>query len=300
MPTFPTSDESAGAACGVAAHALVEATLADLPRLREAAAPPGSGPLPQRFLRHADEQTVVGMRAVLEAIAAHGAGRRAGTSTDAAHDFSAYGVVSAACQPGRIAAAHSFAMFGSGGPVTVSPHIVPQCSLHSIAGAVSVALGMHGPHIGTSGGPEALGEGLLASLTLLHTCSAVTQHTPGIWFVATAWDGEPALDREGRPQERTFDPPICVAVAAALTASTSAPAAATRDRLVLRVAPGRVAARQSQKAARPADDIRRFAAALAACDASADAAMRWSHALAGTGELRLAPAVAAARRREAA
>jgi hypothetical protein len=294
MPTFPTSDESVGAACGVACHALVEAPLADIPQLRDGPVPPGGGTLPPRFLRHADEQTVVGMRAVLEAIAVRRAGPVAGAETD----FSTYGVVSAPCQPGRVAAAHSFALFGSGGPITVSPHIVPQCSLHSIAGAVSVALGMHGPNIGTSGGPQALGEGLLASLTLLNTAPAETPATPGIWFVTTAWDGEPALDREGRPQERSFDPPICVAVAVALMAAATA--TATASRLVLRVAAGCTMPRQAKTATRPADAIRRFAAALSAIQSNADVAGRWSHTLPGMGELRLVPAVAAPRRREAA
>jgi hypothetical protein len=171
---------------------------------------------------------------------------------------------------------------------------VPQCSLHSIAGAVSVALGMHGPNIGTSGGPQALGEGLLASLTLLSTGPAAQRATPGIWFVATAWDGEPALDREGRPQERAFDPPVCVAVAVALTA------AATASRLMLRVAAGGTVSRQPKTASRPADAIRRFAAALSAIASNADVAGRWSHTLPGMGELRLVSAVAAPRRREAA
>lgn len=296
MPTFPTSDESAGAACGVAGHALVEAAIADIPQLRDAAAPAGCGPLPPRFLRHADEQTVVGMRAMLEAIAARRNGLGGGQDAGSEADFSEYGVVSAPCQPGRIAAAHSFSLFRSGGPVTVSPHIVPQCSLHSIAGAVSVALGMHGPNIGTSGGPQALGEGLLASLTLLDTRAAGGHATPGVWFIATAWDGEPSLDAEGRPQERAFDPPICVAVAVALTAA----AAAASGRLVLRVAPGVAAARQPRTAPRPAADIRRFAAALAAVETHAGAAGHWSHSLPGAGELRLVSAVAAPHRREAA
>jgi hypothetical protein len=288
MHASSATAEPVTAACGVAGHALVEARLVDIPQLRDTATPAGSGPLPPRFLRHADEQTVVGMRAVLEAMAA----RRAIQPVAATSDYSAHGVVSAPCQPGRIAAAHSLAMFRSGGPVTVSPHIVPQCSLHSIAGAISVALGMHGPNIGTSGGPHALAEGLLASLTLLN---AGAEAAAGIWFIATAWDGEPALDAEGRPLERAFDPPICVAVAVVLTAS-----AAAGGRLVLRGASGTPAVRQLRPGHNPADDIRRFAAALDAMESHGDAAARWSHPLPGAGDLRLVPAVAAARRREAA
>ena len=58
-------------------------------------------------------------------------------------------------------------MLRTAGGVAVSPHIVPQCSLHSLAGAVSVAFGMHGPNIGTSGGEHAVSEGLFTSLSLL-------------------------------------------------------------------------------------------------------------------------------------
>ena len=283
--------EPVTAACGVAGHALVEARLADIPALRDRPTPAGTGPLPTRFLRHADEQTVVAMRAVLEAIASS----RANAATDTDRDFSDYGVVSAPCQPGRIAAAHSLTMLRSGGPVTVSPHIVPQCSLHSIAGAVSVALGMHGANIGTSGGPNALSEGLLASLTLL---AAGVGATSGVWFIATAWDIEPSLDADGTPIQHAGEPQTCVAVAVALTAATAT--ASATGRLEFLEAPGRGAAWQPRLVDSPADGIRRFARALSAIASHGEAAARWSHTLPWPGELRLSAAAAASRRREAA
>ena len=61
--------EAVSAACGVASHALVEAPLAAITSLRDSSVPEGVPALPSRFLRHCDEQTVVGMRAVLAAIA---------------------------------------------------------------------------------------------------------------------------------------------------------------------------------------------------------------------------------------
>jgi len=166
------------ATCAITAHGMCESRLSTIPALRDGAVPAGAPALPPRFLRHCDEHTVVGLRAVLEAIAA---------TPSVANDLPQHGVIGAPCQAGRLVTARSLIQMRQDGPVAISTHIVP---------AVSVALGMHGPHIGTSGGPEALGEGLLASLTLLHTGLAALQEPSGIWFVATAWDGEPALDRE--------------------------------------------------------------------------------------------------------
>jgi hypothetical protein len=88
--------------------------------------------LPPRFLRHCDEQTVVGVRAVLEAIAA---------MPEPTASFARYGVIGAPLQAGRIAAAQTLSQVAKAGGIAVSPHIVPQCSLHALASAVSVALG---------------------------------------------------------------------------------------------------------------------------------------------------------------
>lgn len=206
--------EAARAACGVASHALVEATLAEIAGLRDAVVPDGVPPLPSRFLRHCDEQTVVGMRAVLTAIAAYPEPRPS---------FADYGVVAAPCQAGRIATAQSLAMLRTAGGVAVSPHIVPQCSLHSVAGAVSVALGMHGPNIGVSGGEHAVSEGLFTSLSLLAAHEGAASPLPGVWLVLTGWTQEPCLDEAGKPRvgaeaAATADP-VCRGLAVALSAS---------------------------------------------------------------------------------
>lgn len=192
------SQPDSGLAIGC--HALVEARLSKIGSLRDRVSPPACPPLPPRFLRHADEHTVVGMHAVLEALATH----------PAPAPIRSHGIVAAPCQAGRIAGAKTLAAYAAGGGVAVSPHVVPQCSLHSVAGAVSVALGMHGPQLGVGGGPEALGEGLLVAASLLagggdSACSAV-------WLVATEWDEEPSLDPAGVP----LGDPICRGLAALL------------------------------------------------------------------------------------
>jgi len=264
---------SSPAACGIAAHATVAAALSGVAALRDAAVPPGAPPLPARFLRHCDEHTVVGMRAVLAAIA---------RLPEADRDCSLHGVIAAPCQAGRIMTAKSLALLETGGGVTVSPHIVPQCSLHSLAGAISVALGMKGPHLGVSGGPAAIAEGLLTALSLLHEPAAGAA-PPGMWLVFTAWDDEPALATDGA----ALGDPTCRAVALLLRPGAAAPLG-----LVLEPA----AATPSAATTRP---LVEFAAAI---DRLAAGASTGSWPLPGgwSGGIRLVSTAAAECRREAA
>jgi hypothetical protein len=199
----PPFSAGADSACGIVGHAACAARLSEIATLRDAAGPPGAPALPPRFLRHCDEQTVVGIHAVLRAIAALPSGR--GVGGDA--------IVAASCQAGRIMAAKSLALLKTGGAVTVSTHIVPQASLHSVAGAVSVALGMHGPHLGVSGGADALVEGLLAAITLAADAGA-----PRVWLVVSEWDDEPVLDATGA----ATDDPVCRALALAIEPGSAA------------------------------------------------------------------------------
>lgn len=200
--------------------------------------------LPPRFLRHCDEQTVVGMHAVLRGLVV------SGRPLDS---FARYAVVAAPCLAGRFMAAKSLAGLRQGGPVMVSTHVVPQASLHSLAGAVSVGLGLHGPHIGVSGGPDALVEGILTAVALLRTSPADETH--GVWLVATAWDEEPPLDAEGTP----LTDPLCRAVAVGLETGH-----ASGVMLALEM-PDSAAVSLPAAAADPATAIADFAAALTAC-----------------------------------
>ena len=273
--------EATCAACGVGSHALVEATLADIPGLRESAVPQGVPALPHRFLRHCDEQTVVGLRAVITAIA---------SIAEPRPSFTDYGVVAAPCQSGRIATAQSLAMLRTAGGVAVSPHIVPQCSLHSVAGAVSVALGMHGPNIGVSGGRHAVSEGVFTSLSLL----AANASLPGVWLVVSGWTQEPALDDSGKPScSTTHDArsaPICRALAVAITAGADAAAeTGIRRRLTLHMPSSLRVARPVAEDGTAADEILEFARAL---DAPHDAS--WSHCCPWAAEIRLSLAAQAA------
>jgi hypothetical protein len=265
--------EAVHAACGVGGHALVEARLSEVGPLRDRATPPQAPALPPRFLRHADEQTVVGVRAVLEAMAAHPTARRS---------FTDYGVVAAPCRAGRIATAQSLAQARVGGGVAVSPHVVPQCSLHSLAGSVSVACGMHGPNLGSSGGDHAVAEGLFTALSLLAGEAASEGGAPGMWLVLCGWDREPDLDEQGRPiPVASADEPICRALAVALTADVDA---GTGLQFAIRMT-GTTAVR-STAGSRPdvAADILSLSRALAAGRGGS-----WSHRCPWPAELVLEP-----------
>jgi len=254
-------------------HALVESRLSGMAALR-AGPTGGSRTLPPRFLRHADEHTVVGLHAVLTALAAR----------PAEEDVASHAVVAAACQSGRLAAARALAGLAAGGAASISPHVVPQCSLHSVAGAVSVALGMHGPHLGVGGGADALAEGLFAAATLLaggprSSCTAA-------WLVATEWDEEPALDERGEPA----GDPVCRALAVLLEPADSPAGGGERTAalgLEIRLPPQPAGSpRLHEPAGTAGSQLVGLARALAMCTAGA-ALAAWTVICPWGGEIRV-------------
>jgi hypothetical protein len=182
----------------VAAHGVVAAPLNALPQLRETPAKSSRRRIPPRFLRHADEQTVVGLAAVLRAM-------DEGPLRDAC--FDEWGVVAAPMFPGRLGGAMTFRKYEEGGPAAISPHIIPQNSLHSVSSAISISLAMRGLNFGIGGGPEALAEGLTVAMTLVDSSLL-----PGLWLVLTQWCPEPVPDGLGSTQTET----TCLAVALGL------------------------------------------------------------------------------------
>ncbi len=182
----------------MAAYGVVEATPTDVSALREQ---PGSSlthRVPPRFLRYADEQTVVGLAAVLRAIDSHPLRHTC---------FDDWGVLAAPQFLGRVLGAATLANFQRTCQAAVSPHFIPQHSLHSVSGAISIALGMSGPNFGVGGGPEALAEGLTVALTFLDN-----QAVPGLWLVLTQWVPELTPD----PQGSAPNDAVCWGVALAL------------------------------------------------------------------------------------
>ncbi|MCX7403484.1 MAG: hypothetical protein NTY87_10345 [Planctomycetia bacterium] len=202
--------------CAIVTHASVEANLLQIAQLRELPdrlspavgvvsddVPPLGPQLPKRFLRHCDEHTVVAMAAVLAAM--H-------TLPESLSDMSRWGVLAAPCLAGRLLSARTLAQLPKTGAAGVSPHLIPQCSLHAMASAVSVGLGMHGPNMGVGGGPEAVAEGFVTALSMLGE-----PDVPGLWLVLTQWDDEPIPDGAGG----ATNGPLCRSVAMALVATTS-------------------------------------------------------------------------------
>lgn len=215
------------------------------------------------FLKHADEQTIVALLAIRKATDRYGIDPR---------QLAGWGIIAAPRYIGRLTGANVLYKFPRGGTSAVAPHIVAQCSLHSVSGAASIALGMHGPNLGVGGGDWAIADGLTAALTLFETA-----RVPGLWLLLTEFDAEPMPDEEGRP----LNDPTCHAVALALV-----PGVAGDSQLTLR--PGSHS--KSLRADYPEPTVAEIAACIEAADRGRPA--RWACWLpwGGRVELRLAAA----------
>jgi hypothetical protein len=206
----------------VAGLAALRVPAGELSALRQKPGGVGGEPLPASFLKHADDQTVAGVAAVLRAIGEHGLGDVS---------FREWGVVAGSRFMGRTALAAALLRFKAEGAWGISPHLIPHRSLHSLSGTISQALKVHGPNFGSGGGPGGAAEALLTGSALLHG------GLPGVWVVLTGWEPEPVTDDTGRVVNGDG---VCNAVALALMA-----AALPSPRLTLRVVPASPEARRN-------------------------------------------------------
>jgi hypothetical protein len=204
----------AAACCDLLGFAAVCVPLSALPELRRQPGPVPGAPLPAGCLKQADEQTVVGLTAVCQAIHDHGLPT----------DFTDWGVLGAPRFLGRAALALALPRFLAEGAWGVSPHLIPHRSLHALSGTISLALKAQGPNFGVGGGPGAEAEVLLSALALLHG-----GRLPGVWVVMTRVEPDRPADEGGPPPHASYR-----ALAVAL-----APARAERHDLRLRLLPGR-------------------------------------------------------------
>jgi hypothetical protein len=156
---------------------------------------------PGHFLKHSDEQTVVAVAAIDRAIQSQR------LNVQEQRDWA---IIAAPRFVGRLAGAATLERFARGGGPAISPHLIPQHSLHSISGALSILLASRGPNLGVGGGADSLAEGLLAALALPQP-----EQTAGTWLICTAWEPEPIIDRQGC----CTNAPVCSAVALALKAA---------------------------------------------------------------------------------
>jgi hypothetical protein len=206
----PQSADTDAVAAVVVARAHVRASEDEVRVLRRSPSAPGGVPASPGLLKHADEQTVVGVAAVLQA--AHGGG------LDPA-EFGRWGVVAAPCYFGLRAFRAAFPKFQAEGVWGVAPLLVASHSLHALSGVVSQALGAHGPNLGVGGAPGDEPQAFLAAATLLDD-----PNLDGVWVVLT-----------GIEAETTDGPRVCEAAALALT-----PARLGRSGTRLRLRPGAV------------------------------------------------------------
>jgi hypothetical protein len=175
VPPSATDAAPVAVDCAVAASAWHSAPADDIPRLRADAAA-AFDTLSAGVLKQADEQSLVALLAVRAAL--DGAGRR---PADCEH----WGLVAAPRMPGRRRIAESLAKYREQGAWSVSPHVIPHCSLHSLPGLLSQALNQHGPNIGAGGMIGGEAEALWGALALL-----AGERLPGVWLILTGWDRE--------------------------------------------------------------------------------------------------------------
>ena len=175
---------------------------------------------PGHFFKHADEQSMLAVQAVDEAIQRHD------IDPQSLADF---GVLAAPRFLGRAAGEAVIRRHRRDGAQGVTPHIISQHSLHSVSGAISVLLGCRGPNLGVGGGPYALDDAFLAQLTLFGQTSVVTASTqvPGVLLVGTGWDPEPLIDQTGN----CTNEPECFAFALIIQNGATANSGTLRLRL---------------------------------------------------------------------
>jgi len=216
--------------------------------LRRNPLPTPCQPLSLPLLKHADDQTVIGLAAVYQAIHHHGL---------AETDFSEWGVVAAPSYLGRAALAATLQRMAVEGAWGISPHFIPHHSLHAISGTISQFLKIHGPNLGIESTPRGLAEGLTVAATLL-----ATGELPGLWLVFTEYEPELVPADPSSSTANGFAPvPTCIALALALV-----PDASLSPEIMLRICPqanSRSGAAPAWAAWMPLENVRTLAGALA-------------------------------------
>src|SRR5208283_5451048 len=155
-------------------------------RRRPGTLPPGWRGIQASTLRYSDEQTIGAVAALVMAVG------QLGCSIPAS--FQRWGVVAASRFLGRSNLLVAMNRFRAEGVWGVSPHLIPHFALHSPAGTLSLALGIHGPNLGVGGGLWSEFEGIQTALTWLQAGIV-----PGLWLVFSGWSPEFVPDREGEP-----------------------------------------------------------------------------------------------------
>jgi hypothetical protein len=126
-------------------------------------------------LKNADPQTMVAIesaRVALEKL------------PENQQTFGEWGCVTAPSRPGRQKVVQVLEKYWQSGASSISPQIIPHCSLHSLAGLVAQACGWHGPNLGAGGVPGREADVFLVGLGWL-----MGNTVPGVWLVIVQEDG---------------------------------------------------------------------------------------------------------------
>ena len=192
-PVSRHSDQLLSLGVGPVARSAV--TAAQMPALRKELAGQFKDTLTSSVVKNADEQSLVALVALSEAIAQ--------SPMERADEW---GVIAAPRFFGRTRCAEMVRKFREQGAWSASPHIIPQCMLHSLSGLLSQAFGIHGPNIGAGGSRGGEREALLAAFGWISA-----GRLPGVWLVLTSWDSESPAYSDG----------VCTALAVGLQSSAA-------------------------------------------------------------------------------
>ncbi len=188
-------------------------------RRNPAPIPDGRKPIPSTLLKASDEQTVVSVAALLNA-----------ASLFEPERLDEWGIVASPRYPGRAQLAVALDRFAAEGVWGVSPHLIPHFALHSPAGTLSLALGIHGPNLGIGGGPDSPIQAVLTALTWLEE-----GRVPGVWLVLSGYSPE-FIPSRGDESPADCD---CQALALALV-----PRRSRMEGAIVRVVQGKAEARE--------------------------------------------------------
>jgi hypothetical protein len=163
-----------------------------------------TGPSINKVLRNADEQTIAGFRALVTAM------NKVPDLLASRHDWAVIG-----CPKflGRMIICGTISRYFQEHRFSISPHIIPNYTLHAQSGAISIGLTMHGANFGVGGGPGNVPEGLLTGLSVVGEGSH-----PGVWLVLSEFDPEPIPDDCGKPTNDVYLHAIALAFQATQSA----------------------------------------------------------------------------------
>jgi hypothetical protein len=194
---WASMNDAAWTGCGLATWGVVRIAWDDIPHWRKHPGPAEG--LHTAALKLADEQTVLALAAVLQAI------QRAGWAPTS---FPAWGVLAAPHYVARFRCDQAINRFQKLGVRGISPLVIPSLSQHSVASGVGMILGCHGATFGIGGGSTPFVEMVLNALSIMDA-----QACPGVWALLTGWEPDCIPDGNGQ----VVQPTMGLGVALALT-----------------------------------------------------------------------------------